>query len=254
MARLSLALERLSVLRLAEAGAQWGKPTALRNPRMTSYILGERLGHHVIDLDQTLVLLRRAANVMSEIIAAGGSSIFIGKARESTSPIKEAALGCEQHYVDVRWRAGLLTNWSTVSLSLRSLQTLERQLKSTDTDLMKKERSMLARKKEKLDRIFGGLRDMSNLPDVLFVLDTIANRVAINEATKCNIPVIAIVDTDCSSEGITYPIPGSSSAPEAVKLYCDVMKEAALAGLAARGKGRVQAPSEPRLRTLAAAG
>ncbi|HBH27075.1 MAG TPA: 30S ribosomal protein S2 [Rhodospirillaceae bacterium] len=219
---------------LLEAGVHFGHRASRWNPRMRPYIFGVRAGVHIIDLGQTAPALQNALQTVQETVAGGGRVLFVGTKRQARGPIAAAAQRCGQHYVNQRWLGGMLTNWKTVSKSVDRLKEVEALLDPANEQgqlLTKKERLGLAREQAKLTASIGGIRDMGGLPDVLFVIDTNHEDIAVKEAAKARIPVIAIVDSNASLEGVTHVIPGNDDALRAIDLYCTAFADAALSGL-----------------------
>jgi small subunit ribosomal protein S2 len=237
---------------LLEAGAHFGHQTHRWNPKMERYIFGSRSNIHIIDLSQSIPLLHQALVKVREVAAGGGRILFVGTKRQASDPIATAARRCAQYYVNHRWLGGTLTNWRTVSGSIARLRELEGVLE-TETGRTKKELLQLSREHDKLELSLGGIKDMGGIPDLMFVIDTNKEAIAIQEARKLNIPVIAILDTNCNPDGITFPIPGNDDAARAIQLYCDLMADSVLDGLAAGQSaagvdlGAAEAPVEPAL-------
>lgn len=217
---------------LLESGAHFGHQTHRWNPKMERYIFGSRSNIHIIDLSQSIPLLHQALVKAREVAAAGGRILFVGTKRQASEPIATAAKRCAQYYVNHRWLGGTLTNWRTVSGSIARLRELE-GLVEGDSGRSKKELLQLTRERDKLELSLGGIKDMGGIPDLMFVIDTNKEAIAIQEARKLNIPVIAILDTNCNPDGITYPIPGNDDAARAIQLYCDLLADSILDGLAA---------------------
>jgi len=217
---------------LLEAGAHFGHQTHRWNPKMERYIFGSRSNIHIIDLSQSIPLLHQALVKVREVAASGGRILFVGTKRQASEPIATAARRCAQYYVNHRWLGGTLTNWRTVSGSIARLRELEGVLE-TETGRTKKELLQLKREHDKLELSLGGIKDMGGIPDLMFVIDTNKEAIAILEARKLNIPVVAILDTNCDPNGITYPIPGNDDAMRAVHLYCQLVSDAVLDGLQA---------------------
>ncbi|MGB3166800.1 MAG: 30S ribosomal protein S2 [Alteraurantiacibacter sp.] len=224
----------VTMQQLIEAGAHFGHQTHRWNPRMKPYIFGNRNGVHIIDLSQTVPLFARALDFVQQTVRAGGKVLFVGTKRQASEPIAEAARSCGQHFVNHRWLGGMLTNWKTISGSIRELKTLEEQLSGDTSGLTKKEVLNLTRKKDKLEMSLGGIRDMGGVPDVMFVIDANKEDLAIKEANVLGIPVVAVLDTNGDPSGIAFPIPGNDDASRAVRLYCDAIADAARAG---KGEG-----------------
>ncbi len=229
-----MALPEFSLRQLLEAGVHFGHQTQRWNPRMSEFIYGERNGIHIIDLTQTVPMLDAALNAVRECVAKGGRVLFVGTKRQASQPIAEAAEKCAQYYMNHRWLGGTLTNWQTVSKSIKRLQEIDEILDAGAEGLTKKERLGLERDQEKLQASLGGIREMGGLPDMLFVIDVKKESLAIAEAQKLNIPVVAVVDTNCSPEGINHVIPGNDDAARAISLYCDLVSRAALDGMSAQ--------------------
>jgi small subunit ribosomal protein S2 len=215
---------------LIEAGAHFGHQTHRWNPRMKPYIFGARNGIHIIDLSQTVPLFARALDFVGATVRAGGKVLFVGTKRQAQGPIADAAKACGQYYVNHRWLGGMLTNWKTISGSIRRLKSIEEQLSGDTSGLTKKEVLDLTRKHEKLQLSLGGIRDMGGVPDVMFVIDANMEELAIKEANVLGIPVIAILDTNVDPSGIAFPIPANDDASRAVRLYCDAIAQAASKG------------------------
>ena len=247
-----MALPEFSMRQLLEAGAHFGHQTHRWNPKMERYIFGSRSNIHIIDLSQSIPLLHQALVKVREVAAGGGRILFVGTKRQASDPIATAARRCAQYYVNHRWLGGTLTNWRTVSGSIARLRELEGVLE-TETGRTKKELLQLKREHDKLELSLGGIKDMGGIPDLMFVIDTNKEAIAIQEARKLNIPVIAILDTNCNPDGITFPIPGNDDAARAIQLYCDLMADSVLDGLAAGQSaagvdlGAAEAPVEPAL-------
>ncbi|WP_312164163.1 30S ribosomal protein S2 [Phenylobacterium sp.] len=248
-----MALPEFSMRQLLEAGAHFGHQTHRWNPKMDRYIFGSRSNIHIIDLSQSIPLLHQALVKVREVAAAGGRVLFVGTKRQASEPIATAAKRSAQYYVNHRWLGGTLTNWRTVSGSIQRLRDLEGMLEGEGQGRGKKELLQMTRERDKLELSLGGIKDMGGIPDLMFVIDTNKESIAIQEARKLNIPVIAILDTNCDPDGITYPIPGNDDAARAIQLYCDLMADAVLDGLAAGQSaagvdlGASVAPVEPTL-------
>ena len=220
----------VSMQQLIEAGAHFGHQTHRWNPRMKPYIFGARNGVHIIDLSQTVPLFARALDFVSSTVQAGGKVLFVGTKRQAQDPIADAAGRCGQHFVNHRWLGGMLTNWRTISLSIKRLKTLEEQLSGDTAGLTKKEVLQLTRERDKLEMSLGGIRDMGGIPDVMFVIDANMEQLAIKEANVLGIPVVAVLDTNVDPSGIAFPVPGNDDASRAVRLYCDAVAESAQSG------------------------
>ncbi|HZL00320.1 MAG TPA: 30S ribosomal protein S2 [Caulobacteraceae bacterium] len=255
-----MALPEYTMRQLLEAGAHFGHQTHRWNPKMERYIFGARANIHIIDLSQTMPLLHQALVKVREVAASGGRVLFVGTKRQASDPVAAGAKRCAQYYVNHRWLGGTLTNWRTISASIARLRELEGVLDGGETGgRTKKELLQLTRERGKLELSLGGIKDMGGIPDLMFVIDTNKEAIAIQEARKLNIPVVAILDTNCDPQGITFPIPGNDDAARALQLYCDLVADAVLDGLtegqAAMGVdiGAAEAPVEPALRMKAAA-
>jgi len=226
-----MALPTFTMRQLLKAGVHFGHVVRRWNPRMAPYIYGTRNGIHIIDLDQSVPLLYRAMKEVRSVVANGGRVLFVGTKRQASEKIAEEATRCGQHYVNHRWLGGMLTNWQTISRSIRRLKELEEELAAEQTLLTKKETLQLTRERDKLERALGGIKDMGGLPDILFVIDTNREELAIKEAIKLNIPIIAILDSNSDPKGITYPISGNDDAIRAIGIYCDLISGAVIDGL-----------------------
>ena len=226
-----MAVPSFTMRQLLEAGVHFGHQTSRWNPKMNSYLFGVRSGVHIIDLQQTVPLLYRALEFVHEIASKGGRVLFVGTKRQAAVPIAEAAGRCGQYYVNHRWLGGMLTNWKTISNSISRLKKLDDQLSEENLGLTKKELLNLTREREKLDRSLGGIREMGGLPDVVVVVDTNKEEIAVHEANKLNIPVIAIIDSNSNPQGIQYPIPGNDDATRAIITYCELIAQSILSGL-----------------------
>lgn len=219
---------------LLEAGVHFGHQTQRWNPRMGPYIYGARNGIHIMDLTQTVPMLDDALKVIRDTVAKGGSVLFVGTKRQAAQPIAEAAEKCAQYYMNHRWLGGTLTNWKTVSQSIKRLNEIDEKLAEGAEGLTKKERLGMERDQAKLQASLGGIREMGGLPDLLFVIDVNKEDLAIAEAKKLGIPVVAVVDTNCPPNGVDYVIPGNDDAARAIALYCDLASRAALDGMSAQ--------------------
>jgi small subunit ribosomal protein S2 len=197
---------------------------------MKPYIFGARNGVHILDLSQTVPLMARALDFISATVQAGGKVLFVGTKRQAQQPIAEGAKACSQHFVNHRWLGGMLTNWKTISQSIKRLKSLEEQLSGDTTGLTKKEVLQLTRERDKLELSLGGIRDMGGIPDVMFVIDANKEELAIKEANVLGIPVVAILDSNVDPQGIAFPIPANDDASRAIRLYCDAVSHAATRG------------------------
>ena len=228
-----MALPDYSMRQLLEAGAHFGHQTSRWNPKMDRYIYGSRNNIHIIDLSQSVPLLDQALKVVSDTVAGGGRLLFVGTKRQASEIIADAAKRSAQYYVNARWLGGMLTNWQTISKSIKRLRELEGILGGdAAAALTKKERLMLTRESDKLERALGGIKDMGGTPDILFIIDTNKESIALQEAKKLNIPVVAILDSNCDPDNVDYPIPGNDDAARAISLYCDLIAKAAIDGIA----------------------
>ncbi len=227
-----MALPDFSMRQLLEAGIHFGHQTHRWNPKMAPYIYGARNNIHVIDLSQTVPLLHQALKVVSDTVAKGGRVLFVGTKRQASDIIADAAERSAQYYVNSRWLGGMLTNWKTISNSISRLRKLDELLSGEAQGFTKKERLNLDREREKLNKALGGIKDMGSTPDLMFVVDTNKEAIAILEAKRLGIPVVAIIDSNCDPDKIDYPIPGNDDAARAIQLYCDLIAKAALDGIA----------------------
>jgi small subunit ribosomal protein S2 len=247
-----MALPDFSMRQLLEAGVHFGHQSHRWNPKMSQYIFGTRNNIHIIDLAQSVPMLARALQAVSDTVAQGGRVLFVGTKRQAQDSIADAAKRSAQYYVNSRWLGGMLTNWKTISNSIARLRKLEEVLADeAGQGYTKKERLTLAREKEKLDKALGGIKDMGGTPDLIFVIDTNKEDIAIKEARRLGIPVAAIIDTNCDPDGITFPVPGNDDAGRAITLYCDLIARAAIDGISrsqgAAGVdiGAAETPVEP---------
>jgi small subunit ribosomal protein S2 len=216
---------------LLETGAHFGHQSHRWNPKMDSYIFGTRNNIHIIDLAQTVPLLHQALKAVSDTVARGGRVLFVGTKRQAQDAIADAAQRSAQYYVNSRWLGGMLTNWKTISASIQRLRKVDELLGAGAIGLTKKERLMMSRERDKLEKALGGIKDMGGVPDLIFVIDTNKEQLAIQEAERLHIPVAAILDSNCDPDGITYPIPGNDDAGRALVFYCDLIARAALDGI-----------------------
>ena len=228
-----MALPEFSMRQLLEAGVHFGHQTHRWNPKMAPYIFGARSGIHIMDLSQTVPLLHQALVQVREVASKGGRILFVGTKRAASEPVAAAASRCAQYYVNHRWLGGMLTNWQTISGSISRLRELEAKLGEggEDTGLTKKENLKLTREMEKLDKALGGIKDMGGKPDLMFVIDTNKEGIAIKEARRLGIPVVAILDTNCDPAAADMPIPGNDDAARAIQLYCELVADAVLDGM-----------------------
>ncbi|WP_292895503.1 MULTISPECIES: 30S ribosomal protein S2 [unclassified Nitratireductor] len=249
-----MALPDISMRQLLEAGVHFGHQTHRWNPKMSNYIFGARNNVHIIDLSQTVPLMHQALKTVSDTVAKGGRILFVGTKRQASEIVADSARRSAQYYVNARWLGGMLTNWKTISNSIQRLRKLDELLAADAQGFTKKERLNLEREREKLDRALGGIRDMGSTPDLMFVIDTNKEAIAVQEAKRLGIPVVAIVDSNCDPDVVDYPIPGNDDAARAIALYCDLVAKAAIDGIE-RQQGAlgldigeaVEAPAEPTL-------
>ena len=225
-----MAAPTVSMHQLIEAGAHFGHQTHRWNPRMKPYIFGARNGVHILDLSQTVPLFARALEFVSATVQAGGKVLFVGTKRQAQEPIAQMARACGQHFVNHRWLGGMLTNWKTISGSIKRLKTLEEQLSGDTAGLTKKEVLQLTRERDKLELSLGGIRDMGGIPDVMFVIDANKEELAIKEANVLGIPVVGILDSNVDPSGIAFPVPANDDASRAIRLYCEAVSQAATKG------------------------
>ena len=228
-----MAMPQFTMRQLLEAGVHFGHHTRRWNPQMRPYIFGVRNGIHILDLQQTVPMLNTSLKALRDIVAGGGRVLFVGTKRQAADKVAEAAKRSGQYYVNHRWLGGMLTNWKTISGSIKRLKQMEEQLGGNIQGLTKKEVLMLTRERDKLNRALGGIKDMGGLPDIIFVIDVVKEKLAIEEANKLGIPVVAVVDSNSDPKGITYPIPGNDDAIRAITLYCDLISGAVLDGISA---------------------
>jgi small subunit ribosomal protein S2 len=232
-----MALPDFTMRQLLEAGAHFGHQSHRWNPKMASYIFGTRNNIHIIDLSQTVPALSRALQAVSDTVAKGGRVLFVGTKRQASEAIAASAKRSAQYYVNSRWLGGMLTNWKTVSNSISRLRKVDELLAAGGSSgLTKKERLLLSRERDKLDKALGGIKDMGGTPDLIFVIDTNKEQLAIKEAKRLGIPVAAIVDTNSDPDGITFPVPANDDASRAIELYCDLFARSAIDGIS-RGQG-----------------
>ena len=233
-----MATNVVTMQQLLEAGAHFGHQTHRWNPRMKPYIFGDRNGVHIIDLSQTVPLFARALDFVQQTSARGGKVLFVGTKRQAQDAVAEAAHASGQHFVNHRWLGGMLTNWKTISNSIKRFKSLEEQLSGDTAGLTKKEVLQLTRERDKFEKSLGGIRDMGGLPDVMFVVDTNKEELAIKEANVLGIPVVAILDSNSNPQGIAFPVPGNDDAARAIRLYCEAIASAANAGKAGNASAR----------------
>ncbi len=256
-----MALPDFTMRQLLEAGVHFGHQKHRWNPKMAPFIFGARNNIHIIDLAQSVPLLHQALKAVSDTVSRGGRVLIVGTKRQAQDSVADSARRSAQYFVNSRWLGGMLTNWKTISQSIQRLRKLETMLAGEAIGLTKKERLTLDREREKLEKALGGIKDMGGIPDLIFVIDTNREAIAIQEARRLNIPVAAILDSNCDPDGITYPIPGNDDAGRAIALYCDLIARAAIDGISrAHGDmgvdiGASEAlPEEPALAEVAEAG
>jgi len=226
-----MALPTFSMRQLLEAGVHFGHHTRRWNPKMAPYLFGVRNNTHIIDLQQTVPMLYRALQAVRDVAANGGRVLFVGTKRQASPVIAEAAQRCGMYFVQHRWLGGMLTNWRTISNSIKRLKDLEQQLGEEDLGLTKKELLQLTRERDKLNRALGGIKDMGAPPDILVIIDTNKESLAVHEANKLGLPVVAVIDSNSDPNGIDYPIPGNDDSLRAIELYCQLLSDAVLDGL-----------------------
>ncbi|AKI00838.1 ribosomal protein S2 [Hoeflea sp. IMCC20628] len=248
-----MALPEFTMRQLLEAGVHFGHQTHRWNPKMKPYIFGARSNLHILDLGQTVPMMNQALKLVSDTVSKGGRVLFVGTKRQASEIVADAASRSAQYYVNARWLGGMLTNWKTISHSIQRLRKLDEILASEATGFTKKERLNLEREREKLNRALGGIRDMGGTPDLMFVIDTNKEGIAIQEAKRLGIPVVAIIDSNCDPDVVDYPIPGNDDASRAISLYCDLISRACIDGIARQqgssgvDLGAMEAPVEPAL-------
>ncbi len=234
-----MAAPTVTMHQLLEAGAHFGHQTHRWNPKMKPYIFGDRNGVHILDLSQSVPLFARALDFVAQTAARGGKVLFVGTKRQAQGPIADAARASGQHFVNHRWLGGMLTNWKTISGSIKRLKSMEETLSGDTSGFTKKEVLQMTRERDKLELSLGGIRDMGGIPDVMFVIDANKEELAIKEANVLGIPVVAILDSNVSPDGIAFPVPGNDDASRAIRLYCEAVATAATRGgqqgAAARG-------------------
>jgi len=228
-----MAMPTFTMRQLLEAGVHYGHNTRRWNPKMSEFIFGVRNGIHIIDLEQTNHLLSRAMETVRNTVAAGGRVLFVGTKPQASAVIKETAKRCGQYYINHRWLGGTLTNWKTVNQSIKRMKEMEERIEGGLVGLTKKESLDLERNYTKLEMALGGIRDMGGLPDLIFIIDTNKEAIAIQEAQRLGIPVVAVLDSNSNPDGVSYPIPGNDDALRAIKTYCELISGAVLDGLQA---------------------
>ena len=255
-----MALPTFTMREMLEAGVHFGHSTRRWNPKMETFIFGARNKTHILDLQQTMPMFHQALQALSDVTSRGGRVLFVGTKRAAAEKIAETARNCGQYYVNHRWLGGMLTNWSTVSQSIRRLRDLEARFESGEINqLTKKETLQLTREQEKLERTLGGIKEMGGIPDMLFILDTNKEAIAVQEANRLGIPVVAVVDSNATPDGVDYIIPGNDDAMRAITFYCELVQAAVLDGLQTElmksggdAGAAIEAPVEPALAEVAA--
>lgn len=226
------ALPKFTIKQLLEAGAHFGHKTMRRNPKMAKYVHSNRNNVSIIDLNKTAIALHRGLLTVNEIAKNNGRILFVATKKQATAAVADAAKRCGQYYVNFRWLGGMLTNWKTVSQSIKTLKQIEEKLSGADgVDYNKKEKLVMERQRLKLEQALGGIKNMGGYPDLVVIIDIQKEEIALQEARKLNIPVMAIVDTNCNPDDITYVIPGNDDSSKAIKLYCNLLSDAIIAGL-----------------------
>jgi small subunit ribosomal protein S2 len=226
-----MAMPTFTMRQLLEAGVHFGHHTRRWNPKMAPYIFGVRNGVHIIDLGQSVPLLQQGIEAIRSVAASGGRVLFVGTKRQASEKIAESAKRCGQYYVNHRWLGGMLSNWKTISQSIKRLREYDERLQANTGGLTKKELLQMTRQRDKLERALGGIKEMGGQPDILFIIDTNKEDIAVAEANKLGIPVVAVLDSNSNPTGVTYPIPGNDDAIRAISLYCDLVSAAVLDGL-----------------------
>ena len=255
-----MALPTFTMREMLEAGVHFGHSTRRWNPKMETFIFGARNKTHILDLQQTMPMFHQALQALSDVTSRGGRVLFVGTKRAAAEKIAETARNCGQYYVNHRWLGGMLTNWSTVSQSIRRLRDLEARFESGEINqLTKKETLQLTREQEKLERTLGGIKEMGGIPDMLFILDTNKEAIAVQEANRLGIPVVAVVDSNATPDGVDYIIPGNDDAMRAITFYCELVQAAVLDGLQTElmksggdAGAAIEAPVEPALAEVVA--
>ncbi|MEP3245877.1 MAG: 30S ribosomal protein S2 [Sneathiella sp.] len=226
-----MTLPTFTMRQLLEAGVHFGHQARRWNPKMGPYIFGKRNNIHIIDLQQTVPMFHHALKAVRDTVAGGGRVLFVGTKRQASDVVAESAKQCAQFYVNHRWLGGMLTNWKTVSESIKRLRNVEERLASDDLRLTKKEILKLTRERDKLELALGGIKDMGGLPNIIVVIDTNKEELAVQEANKLGIPVVGILDSNSNPDGIDFPVPGNDDALRAINLYCDLFKQAVIDGI-----------------------
>lgn len=224
-------LPKFTIKQLLEAGVHFGHKTMRRNPKMAKYVHSNRNGLSIIDLNKTAPLLHQALVIAHEVAKNNGRILFVGTKKQASEIVAEAAKKCGQYYVNFRWLGGMLTNWKTVSRSIKTLRKVEEQLSSDEVDYNKKEKLNLERKRQKLEMALGGIKDMGGYPDLIVIIDVNKEDIAVKEAQKLGVPIMAIVDTNCDPDAVKHVIPGNDDSTKAIKLYCNLLSEAIISGI-----------------------
>ena len=214
----------VNIKQLLEAGVHLGHKTLRWNPKMKKYIFGEKNSIHIIDLTQTVDFLKNALSELHKKIASGGKVLIVSTKKQASEQVSALAKDTNQYFVNYRWLGGMLTNWNTIQNSIKRLKTLDKQLADEDTGFTKKEIIKFGKEREKLQRSLGGIAEMKKIPDIIFIIDTNIESLAVNEARKLNIPIIAVLDTNSDPTGINFPIPGNDDARRSINLYCELIK------------------------------
>ncbi|MBU6140527.1 MAG: 30S ribosomal protein S2 [Proteobacteria bacterium] len=228
---MSTELPKFTIRQLLESGVHFGHKTMRRNPKMEKYIFGSRNGITIIDLNKTAALLHNSLKTVKEIAKNNGRILFVATKKQAVDPVAEAAKRCGQYYVNQRWLGGMLTNWKTVSQSIKALKKIEEKLADTEFGYNKKEKLVLERQRTKLEQTLGGIKNMGGYPDLVFIIDTNKESIAFAEASKLKLPIMAILDSNCNPDGVTFPIPGNDDSAKSIKLYCRLISDAAIAGI-----------------------
>jgi small subunit ribosomal protein S2 len=237
-------MAQFTIKQLLEAGIHYGHSTRRWNPKMSKYIYGTYNGIHVIDLQKTAPLFAEALDNVRKVVSKGGRVLFVGTKKQASLTVKEYAEKCGQYYINHRWLGGMLTNWKTITQSINKLDKLNKQIEEGLQGLTKKEGLELRRERDKLDSVLGGISKMGGLPDLIFIIDSTKESIAIEEARKLNIPVVAIVDTNANPDDITFPIPGNDDAIRAIKFYCEMVSTTVLEGLREESRGSLESTRE----------
>ena len=217
-------IPNVTIQQLLEAGVHLGHKTLRWNPKMKKYIFGEKNSIHIIDLTQTVVFLKNALTEIHKCISSGGKILIVSTKKQASEQVSTLAKETNQYFVNYRWLGGMLTNWNTIQNSIKRMKSLETQLAKEDTGFTKKEILKLGKEKDKLQRSLGGIADMKKVPDLIFIIDTNIESLAVKEAIKLNIPIVAILDTNSDPTNVKFPVPGNDDARRSINLYCDLLK------------------------------